>query len=61
MENCSGGPNANDFWPTMKTYLTNKGTSQQKGTVLCENECLATNQDITKDSNSVFVNVQLKI
>ena len=58
VERCAGGPKAKDFWPTIKPFITNKGASHQKDTVLCENDKLVTKQqDVCDIFNNFFVNV----
>jgi hypothetical protein len=34
-ERCIGGPKSKDFWPTIKPFITNKG-SHFKNNILCE-------------------------
>ena len=58
LDRCTGGCNNKDFWPTVKPFLTNKGTVIQKDTILCENNTLINSQeDIADIFNKYFVNV----
>ena len=36
-ERCIGGPKSKDFWPTIKPFITNKG-SHFKNNILCEKD-----------------------
>ncbi|CAC5422127.1 unnamed protein product [Mytilus coruscus] len=59
---CAGGPKLQDFWPTVKSFLTNKGNVQQKETVLSENNVLITKQEeVCEIFNDYFVNVAKNI
>ena len=44
IERCVGGCKAKDFWPTVKPFLTNKGSFIQKDTILLENDKLNNDQ-----------------
>ena len=44
IERCLGGCKTKDFWPTVKPFLTNKGTIVNKDTILYENEKLVNDQ-----------------
>ena len=58
VERCVGGAKCKNFWPTIKPFLTNKGTFTQKDTILSENGSLVSDQDKVCDIfNSFFVNV----
>jgi hypothetical protein len=62
IERCAGGPKSKDFWPTVKSFLTNKGNVNQKDTVLSENDVLITKLDeVCEIFNNVFVNVAKNI
>lgn len=58
MERCVGGPKSKDFWPTIKPFLTNKGSNFENNIVLNENDKLLTNQnEISNVFNNFFINV----
>ena len=40
IERCTGGAKSKDFWPTIKPFLTNKGSCFQKDIILNENNTL---------------------
>ncbi|XP_062612802.1 uncharacterized protein LOC134274545, partial [Saccostrea cucullata] len=62
LERCTGGPKSKDFWPTIKPFLTNKGSCAQKDTVLLENDVIETDQSkIPGIFNDFFVNVAKNI
>jgi hypothetical protein len=54
IERCAGGPKSKDFWPTVKSFLTNKGNVNQKDTVLSENDVLITKQDEVCEIFNIF-------
>ena len=57
-ERCSGGPKSKDFWPTIRPFLTNKGSNQQSEINLCENNVIISDQKQVCDIfNDFFVNV----
>ena len=35
-ERCIGGPKSKDFWPTIKPFITNKGSHFTKNIILCK-------------------------
>ena len=50
------------FWPTVKSFLTNKGSNTHKDTVLYENDTLSYDQqDVCDIFNDFFVNVAKNI
>lgn len=56
------GVNLKKFWPTIKPFLTNKGTKISKDTILCEDNSLINDQEeICKIFNIFFVNVAQNI
>jgi len=58
IERCVGGCKNKSFWPTVKPFLTNKGTIVKKDTILFENETLINDQAQVCDIfNDFFVNV----
>ncbi|XP_063436588.1 uncharacterized protein LOC134718019 [Mytilus trossulus] len=62
IERCTGGSKSKDFWPTVKPFLTNKGCTSQKETILQENNKIITNQqEISEIFNDFFVNVAKNI
>jgi hypothetical protein len=62
IERCEGRPKSRDFWPTMKPFLTNKGNTTTRNTILCENDTLVNSQgDVCDIFNSYFVNVAKNI
>ena len=62
IERCTGGPKSKDFWPTVKPFLTNKGCTNQKDTILQENKAIVTDQqEISEIFNDFFVNVAKNI
>jgi hypothetical protein len=44
IERCAGGPKSKHFWPTIKPFLTNKGSHFAKDIILCENNNIINNQ-----------------
>ena len=58
IERCVGGCKSKSFWPTVKPFLTNKGTSVSKDTILCENDILVNDQtEVCNIFNNFFVDV----
>ena len=58
MKRCVGGPNSNDFWPTINQFLTNKGLRFSKDIILCEENKLINNQnEVAETFNNLFTNV----
>ena len=58
IERCTGGPKSKDFWSTVKPFLTNKGCTNQKETILQENKTIVTDQkEVCETLNNFFVNV----
>ena len=58
LERCVGGCKSKDFWPTVKPFLTNKGSNHKKDTILCENSNLITDQqEVCTIFNDFFINV----
>lgn len=57
-ERCGGGTGSKDFWPTIRPFLTNKGSLNSKAITLSENNKLITeNQEICEKFNTFFINV----
>lgn len=57
LERCSGGPKSTDFWPTIRPFLTNKGSHHDCVTTLCEEDHVINDQDeVCKIFNDFFVN-----
>ena len=58
IERCVGGCKNKSFWPTVKPFLTNKGTIVKKDTILCEKDNLISDQSEVCDIfNDFFVHV----
>ena len=51
IESCVRGCKAKDVWPTVKPFLTNKGSFVQKDTILHENDKLINDQ---QDACNIF-------
>ena len=57
-----GGCKSKDFWPTVKPFLTNKGTQVHKDTILFEdNKLINDQQEVCGFFNYFFVNVAKNI
>ena len=57
-----GGCKSENFWPTIKPFLTYKGTKISKDTILCEDNSLINDQEeICKIFNIFFVKVAQNI
>ena len=57
VERCVGGCKSKDFWPTVKPFLTNKGSHVQKDTILHENgKPINDQQEVCNIFNNFFVN-----
>ena len=58
IERCTGGPKQKDFWPTIKPFLTNKGSHFDNNIVLCNNDDIINDQsEVAEIFNNYFVNV----
>jgi hypothetical protein len=58
IERCAGGPKSKHFWPTIKPFLTNKGSHFAKDIILCENNNIINNQtEVAETFNNFFINV----
>ena len=60
IERCVGGSKSKAFWPTIKPFLTNKGSIFHKDIILCENESMINDQQQICDTFNklnYFVNV----
>lgn len=58
IERCAGGPKSKHFWPTIKPFLTNKGSHFAKDIILCENDNIINNQtEVAETFNNFFINV----
>lgn len=56
-ERCAGGPKSKDFWPTIKPFITNKGSNFTKDVILNENDCIINNQtEVANVFNNFFIN-----
>ena len=57
-ERCAGGPKSKDFWPTIKPFLSKKGSDGGNEVILCENEKIVSDQtEVCNIFNKYFVNV----
>ena len=57
-ERCAGGPKSKDFWPTIKPFLSKKGSDGENEVILCENEKIVSDQtEVYNIFNKYFVNV----
>ena len=57
-ERCGGGTGSKDFWPTIRPFLTNKGTQSSETITLSENTKLITDtNEICEKFNTFFINV----
>jgi hypothetical protein len=57
-ERCIGGHKANNFWPTVKSFLSKKSAGGQQIIVLKENNVILNDKkDVCDTFNSFFVNV----
>ena len=58
IERCVGGPKTKDFWPTIKPFLTNKGSYFENNIILCDNDNIINDQSkVANMFNDFFVNV----
>ena len=56
------GSKSKDFWPTVKPFLTNKGTQVHRDTILFEdNKLINDQQEVCGILNDFFVNVAKNI
>ena len=54
----AGGPKSKDFWPTIKPFLSKKGSDGGNEVILCENEKIVSDQtEVCNIFNKYFVNV----
>ena len=57
-ERCAGGPKSKDFWPTIKPFLSKKGSDGGSEVILCEGEKVISDQaEVCTIFNSFFANV----
>ena len=57
-ERCSGGTKSNDFWPTIRPFLTNKGSQNSESVAISENgKKITDTSEICKNFNTFFVSV----
>jgi hypothetical protein len=62
VERCTGGPKQEDFRPTIKPFLTNKGSHFENTIILCNNDEIINNQsDVAEIFNNYCVNVDKDI
>jgi hypothetical protein len=48
-ERCIGGPKSKDFWPTIKPFITNKGSHFTKNIILCEKDEIINDQNMVAE------------
>ena len=57
-ERCIGGPKSKDCWPTIKPFITNKGSHFTKNIILCEKDEIINDQNMIAECfNDFFINV----
>ena len=57
-ERCAGVPKSKDFWPTIKPFLSKKGSDGGNDVILCKNEKIVSGQtEVCIIFNNYFVNV----
>ena len=57
-ERCGGGTKSSDFWPTIRPFLTNKGSQNSENIAISENGQIITDtSEICEKFNTFFVNV----
>lgn len=57
-ERCAGGPKSKDFWPTIKPFLSKKGSDGGSEILLSENDKIISDQkQVCEVFNDFFVNV----
>jgi hypothetical protein len=57
-ERCVGGPKSTDFYPTIKPFLTNKGSNITKDIILEDNNKNINHQlQVANNFNNFFINV----
>jgi hypothetical protein len=57
-ERCIGGPKSKDFWPTIKPFITNKGSHFTKNMILWEKDEIINDQNMVAECiNDIFINV----
>ena len=55
---CASGPKSKDFRPTIKSFLSKKGSGGGSEIILCENEKMVSSQsEVSEVFNELFVNV----
>ena len=61
-ERCAGGPKSKDFWPTIKPFLSKKGSDGGSEVILCEeNKVVSDQAEVCSLFNSFFANVATDI
>ena len=61
-ERCVGGPKSSDFWPTIKPFLSKKGSSSNNHITLSENgEIINDPAKVSEVFNDFFINVAKNI
>ena len=58
IERCVGGPKQNFFWPTIKPFITNKGSYFENNIILTDDDRIINDQnEVAETFNDFFVNV----
>ena len=58
IERCVGGPKQKDFWPTIKPFITNKGSYFENNIILTDDDRIVNDQtEVAETFNECFVNV----
>ena len=58
IERCVGGPKQKDFWPTIKPFITNKGSYFENNIILTDDDRIINDQnEVAETFNEFFVNV----
>ena len=61
-ERCAGGPKSKDFWPTIKPFLSKKGSDGGSEVILCEEDKVISDQaEVCTVFNSFFANAATDI
>ena len=62
VERCTWGPQSKDFWPTIKPFLSKKGSDGGSEVILCEdNKVISDQAEVFTLFNSFFANVATDI
>jgi hypothetical protein len=59
-ERCIGGPKSKDCWPTIKPFITKKGSHFTKNIILCEKDEIINDQNMVAECfNDFFIKLVL--